>query len=57
MGITGRDKCAQLRGLLHSQEAQLKIEESKNPRDEREILKLKTAIDNTHRKLEENGCS
>jgi len=45
-----------LRGLLHSQRLTLEEQEAKKRRDEEEIQKIKTAIENTLKKLKENGC-
>jgi hypothetical protein len=56
IGRVGRNPCEQLRGLLHSQQLKLQQAESKAPRDENEIAKIKVAIEDTTKKLKEKGC-
>lgn len=56
IGRVGRNRCDQLRGLLHTQQLKLEAAEAKTPREEAEIAKIKLAIEDTNRKLRENGC-
>jgi hypothetical protein len=56
IGRVGRNPCEQLRGLLHTQQLRLEQVESKVPRDENEIAKIKVAIEDTTKKLREKGC-
>ena len=56
IGRVGRNPCEQLHGLLHTQRLKLEAAESKTPRDEKEIEKIKLAIEDTTQKLKENGC-
>lgn len=56
LGRVGRDRCTQLRGLLHSQQSKLREAESRDPRDAQEIASIKHAIEITKQKLAELEC-
>lgn len=42
--------------MLHSQQVELDLEESKKPSDEKEIERIKASIDSTMKKLKAEGC-
>lgn len=56
IGRVGRDPCAQLRGLLHSQRRKLQEAESRSPRDETDIEAIKNAIATTKKQMVERQC-